>query len=73
MYLKVKVHPNSKKNEVCQKGEDSFEVFVRAKPVDGKANDAVLDLLSEYLEIPRSKVRLLRGAATHNKIVERMD
>ncbi len=70
MYLKVKVHPNSKKDEVLEKGEDSFEVFVRAKPIDGKANDAVLELISSYLKIPRSKVRLLRGANAHNKLLE---
>lgn len=73
MLLKIKVHPNSKKNRVLRKAEDSFEVFVRAKPVEGKANDALLDLLSEYLKIPRSKVRLVRGAMSHNKIVERIE
>ena len=71
--MKIKVHPNSKKNRVLRKAEDSFEVFVRAKPVEGKANDALLDLLSEYLKIPRSKVRLVRGAMSHNKIVERIE
>lgn len=73
MYFKIKVHPNSKKNQVIRKAEDTFEIFVRAKPVDGKANDAVLDLLCEYLNIPRSKVRLIRGAMAHNKIIERME
>jgi uncharacterized protein YggU (UPF0235/DUF167 family) len=70
MYLKVKVHPNSKKDEVLKKSEDSFEIFVRAKPVDGKANDAVLELLSDHLNIPRSKIRLLRGADSRNKLLE---
>ena len=70
MYLKVKVHPNSKKDEVLKKSDDSFEIFVRAKPVDGKANDAVLELLSDHLNIPRSKIRLLRGADSRNKLLE---
>ncbi|HQT91422.1 MAG TPA: DUF167 domain-containing protein [Candidatus Kryptobacter bacterium] len=73
MYLKVKAHPNSKKDTVVKRAEDSFEVFVRAKPVEGKANDAVLDLLSEFLKIPRSRLRLVRGAMAHNKLVERLD
>ena len=73
MYLKVKVHPNSKKDAVVKRAEDSFEVFVRAKPVEGKANDAVLDLLSEFLKIPRSRLRLVRGAMAHNKLVERLE
>ena len=73
MYLKVKAHPNSKKDAVVKRAEDSFEVFVRAKPVEGKANDAVLDLLSEFLKIPRSRLRLIRGAMAHNKLVERLE
>ncbi|MFZ1080813.1 MAG: DUF167 domain-containing protein [Candidatus Kryptoniota bacterium] len=70
MYIKVKVHPSSKENEIIKKNEDSFEIFVRAKPVDGKANEAVMDLLAEFLKVPRSKVRLLKGSLTRNKIVE---
>lgn len=73
MFLKVKVHPGSKKNEVLSREADRFEVYVRAKPVDGKANEAMLDLLSEYLQSPRSRLRLVRGAASRNKIVERIE
>ena len=70
VYLKLKVHPNSKANAVVRKGEDSFEVFVRAKPVDGKANEACLNLIAEFLSVPRSKIRMIRGAVSHNKTVE---
>ncbi len=73
MLLKVKVHPNSRRDEVIRKDADAFEIFVRVKPVEGRANDAVLDLLSDYLKMPRSRVRLLRGATSRNKIVETMD
>ncbi len=70
MYIKVKVHPNSKKDEVIQRGKDSLEIFVRAKPLEGKANEAVLNLVAEFLQVPRSQVRLIRGAMAHNKLVE---
>jgi uncharacterized protein YggU (UPF0235/DUF167 family) len=70
VYLKIKVHPNSKADKVLRKSDDTFEIFVRAKPVDGKANEAVLELVSDYLKVPRSKVRLLRGANSRNKLIE---
>lgn len=54
------------------RAEDSFEVFVKAKPVEGKANEALLELLGDFLEIPRSRLRLIRGATSRNKIVERI-
>lgn len=40
---------------------------VRAKPEDGKANDAVADLLAAALGIARSRVALLRGATSREK------
>jgi hypothetical protein len=70
MYIKVKVHPSSNRDEVIQKTSDSFEAFVRAKPVDGKANEALLASLSDFLKVPRSRVRLIRGSFTRNKIIE---
>lgn len=73
MILKIKVHPNSRKEHIKPRGEDSFEIFVRAKPVEGKANEAVLELLSEHLRIPRNKLRLMRGATSRNKLVEKME
>ena len=70
MLLKVKVHPSSKRDEVLQKSLDSFEVFVRAKPIEGKATEAMLIMLSEFLKTSRSRLRVIKGLLSHNKIVE---
>ena len=45
-------------------------VKVRAKPQDGAANDAVLALLAEALGIATSRLRLLRGATSREKLVQ---
>jgi len=45
-------------------------VKVRAKPEDGKANSAVLDLLASALGIATSRLRLLRGATGRDKQVQ---
>lgn len=42
-------------------------VKVRAKPEDGKATDAVRDLLAAALEIAPSRLELLRGATSREK------
>jgi hypothetical protein len=70
MLIKVKVFPSSKKEEIVKKAEDSFEVKVRAKPVKGLANKAVIDALSSYFSIPASKVRSIKGFKQRNKIFE---
>ncbi len=41
---------------------------VRVKPEDGKANDAVRDLLAEALGLAPSRVTLLRGATSREKL-----
>lgn len=70
MLIKLKVHPGSKKDAVVRKSDDNFEIFVRAKPVEGKANDAALDALSNFLKVPRGILRLRRGSTSRNKLVE---
>ncbi len=70
MLIKVKVFPNSKKKEVVKKSEDSFEVFVKEKPLEGKANRAVVKALALYFKISESKIKLVKGAKQRNKIFE---
>ena len=70
MLIKVKVFPDSKKDEIIQKDENSFEVSVREKPIMGKANKAVLSLLASFLKIPKHNIKLVKGAEKRNKIFE---
>jgi len=42
---------------------------VRAKPEDGKANAAVMDLVASALGVAASRVRLLRGATSREKLL----
>ncbi|MBU0570056.1 DUF167 domain-containing protein, partial [Patescibacteria group bacterium] len=70
MLIKVKVYTNSKKEEVIQKSKDSFQVKVRAKPIEGQANKAVIDALASFLKLTASKIRLVRGSKTRNKLFE---
>ena len=69
MLIKVKVIPNSKKEEIAKK-KDSFEIKVREKPINNKANKAVIIVLSSFLEISQKKIRIIKGAKTRNKIIE---
>jgi len=70
MLIKVKVFPNSKKTEIVKKSEDSFEIKVKEKPIENKANFAVFESLSDYFKVPISKIRIIKGSKTRNKIFE---
>ncbi len=70
MFIKVKVTPGSKKEEVIKKSADSLEVKVKEKPEKGQANKAVILALSEHFNISKEKIRPIRGAKKRNKMFE---
>jgi uncharacterized protein YggU (UPF0235/DUF167 family) len=70
MKIFVKAHPKSKKIEVLQKDVDHYEVWVREAPNKGKANEAVIEALSEHLGMVRSKMSVSSGHASRNKVIE---
>ena len=49
LLIKVKVFPNSKKDEIVKKKDDEFEVKVKEKAEEGRANNAVIKVLANYL------------------------
>lgn len=70
MFIKVKVFPNSKKEEIIRKSTDSFEIKIKQKPEKGQANKAAILVLSEYLNVPKGRIRLVKGSKQKNKIFE---
>ena len=69
MKIQVKVKPNSRTEDVSLEG-DGFIVRVKEPPREGKANQAVITLLAEHLGVPKSRVRILSGFRSKNKVIE---
>jgi len=69
MKIFVKAHPKSKKVKVLQKDAQHYEVWVREAPDKGKANQAVIEALSEQLGVARSRLNLSSGLASRNKVI----
>jgi len=66
--ITIWVKPGSKKGPLVEADEDGeLVVYVRERPVDGKANDAAIELLAKYLEVPRSHVQLESGRTSKHK------
>ena len=70
MRLTVKVHPSARNNEIVGFQGEVLRLRVTAPPDRGRANEAVIELLAEALGVPRSRVTLLRGGASREKIIE---
>jgi len=70
MKIKIKVHPNSKKNKIIQKSDTVFECYIKAKPKQGKANQALIKLLADFFDIPEKDIKLIKGFKNRNKVFE---
>jgi len=55
---------------VTKVGEASFDVKVDEKAVDGRANKRLVEILSDHFKVPRSRISIVRGAKSRDKIVE---
>ena len=68
--ISVKVKPNSKQNLVEPAGEGQYVVRVREKAIEGKANGAVIEALSKYFDVPRSRIAVIMGLKSRNKVIK---
>lgn len=71
MLLNIRVLPRSSKNQVVGKMADgTLKVKLTAPPVDGKANESLIELLSGEYKISKNKIKIVRGGTSKNKIIE---
>ena len=67
MKLKIKVQPNSGRQEIIQLSEDEYKVFLKKSPEDNKANLELIKLLKKHF---KSDVKIIKGHTSKNKIIE---
>ncbi len=69
MLISVRVTSGAKEARVTKTGETSFEVRVDEKAVGGRANRRLLEILSEHFGVPKSRITIVRGAKSRDKVV----
>ena len=70
LLIKIKVFADCKKDEIVKKKNDEFEMRVKEKAEEGRANRAVIKVLANYFKIDESMIRLIKGFKERNKIFE---
>lgn len=66
----IKVFPKASKNEVVGWEGDVLKVRLTAVPEKGKANAALIHLLSKHFKVPKSAINILKGETSRNKLIE---
>jgi uncharacterized protein (TIGR00251 family) len=69
MLLFVKAKPNQRFDKVERVGAE-WQIRLKAPAVDGKANEHLIEYLSEILKIPKSKINLKKGQTSRIKCLE---
>ncbi len=68
--ISVRVQPNARKTGLAAAEEGVFRLSVREPATEGRANEACLRALAALLDVPRSRVTLIAGATSRNKVFE---
>jgi hypothetical protein len=70
--LAVRAQPGAKKTAILgvygEGAEAQLKIAVQAPPVEGRANQALVEFLAETFSLPRKNVELVSGELSRSKI-----
>ena len=67
--LTIYAKPNSKKEGIYEINDELIIMCIKAPALEGKANAAIIEFLSESLDLSKSRIKLERGSKNKNKVV----
>ena len=70
MRIYLKVTPKSSQNKIEKIAENEYKAWVTVVPEKGKANQAVIKLLSKYFKVSKSQIEIIGGKTARIKIVD---
>ncbi len=65
----MRLQPGASKNEVVGRQEGVWRIRLTAPPVEGRANRALIEFLAKKLDVARSRITLLRGETSREKLL----
>ncbi len=69
MIIEVKVLPNSNRDALFIEN-NKIKIWVKALAEKGKANQAMVKLLSKYYDVSESSIKIIKGKRRRNKLVK---
>jgi uncharacterized protein (TIGR00251 family) len=67
--IRLHIQPRASRSELAGRHGDAIKVRLTAAPVDGAANEALLQFLAVRLQVPRSALSLVSGGSGRSKVV----
>jgi uncharacterized protein len=69
MRFDVRVITKAKKERITEFGQ-GLKVYVRAPAIEGRANERLIELLSKYLNVSKSRIEIIKGQSSRSKVIE---
>ncbi len=69
MKISVTIKPKSRAEKV-EKTNSGYVVYVKEQPIENKANKALIKALAGYFDVPKSRIEIVSGIKSKQKIVE---
>lgn len=70
LIINVKVEPRSSRSGIVGPYGDAIKVKLTSPPVEGKANDELVEVLAKNLGIAKKNVEIIAGKNSKNKVVK---
>lgn len=68
--LHLFIQPKASRNEFVGIHDKELKVKITAPPIDGRANEGLIEFVSEIFGVPKRDVQLVRGESSRHKVVE---
>jgi uncharacterized protein (TIGR00251 family) len=68
--LAVQVIPNAGKSEVVGETDEALKIRLKAQPIEGLANDALVRFIADQLDVPKSRISITHGLTGRKKLLE---
>jgi len=65
----VRVQPRARRNAVVGETGDALKIALTAPPIEGRASEACIEFLAEFLKVPRSSITIAAGQTSRNKVI----
>ncbi|MHA1277969.1 MAG: DUF167 domain-containing protein [Candidatus Helarchaeota archaeon] len=68
--ISVFIKPHSKQTQIKKLDPETYEISVVSKPVKGKANKEIIELMANFFDISKSRIQIVKGFKSRKKIIK---
>lgn len=69
MTIQVKVLPKTGRDDICGFASGTLKIRVSAPPIEGRANEKLIELMSGTIGVPRSDITIIKGRTSRQKTI----